>query len=588
MSSTTGKWVKRLLYLFAGVFFLLLLGLIILLWRLDPIVQNALNKQLPEMLGVEAEVGDFNLRVFRGHLNIEGLVIGQPEGFEDEASLLTFAHFSARVSVRSLLTGNIRVAEVTLRDASLNLQIDEDGLLNVMALKLIAEAPEPEPPSLATQAGPKVSVDRVNLENLQLSFSDRSDPMGEIKVNLTDLSVVLEGIHLDWIEVPGGYVPSVLLDEVTLRDAIIALQRLSATGEPLPDVDPEEFLADLEAEEAPALTGKDPLPASPLRLGALRIENFSFSLRDERLSSDPLVLNLEKMGFSLENLIYDPSSLGEDSDPASFRGSLVFLQPDDLPVSRLGWGGRLAPVRSTIPEVNAFVRLTGFELVTVEPLLVPGASAALGGRALDMAVDLAMHEELLNARVEILGSQGVLTRLSIGGTPAEPQVDDLMGLLFGVLSRPLVMLQGVGGNLLGTGQELLGGVADASVAVVEGATRTLGRFARGITDTGRSLVSGDLAGISDGLQQATIGTVGELGSTVAEGSGSILATVSSATSAAAGSNPREAWLATLEERYTIAVEKAQEWVDNRPLPPVPLRETGQLPGEEVVPPAEED
>ena len=575
------RLVRILSLILGGLCALVLLALILFLWRLNPMVLQALNEDLPEILGADVVVEDFRLRPFRGHLMISGLTVGQPEGFDPEHPLLTWTDFSARLRVRSLLRGRVVIPEVVLQNATAHLAIDENGLLNVMALKPLAEAPEDkDPPELARSPGPRVQVHSVRLENLHLRLTDASDPKGLVALQLSDLFVGVEGIAVDWIAVEGGYVPSVSVDGVSIRDAVIALQRFSATGEPLEEPTAEEFL-EKQAEEdlrtAPADAGPS-LPAPPLRLQALSIENIRFSMEDEWLSSDPLHLTVQEIAFALNNLTFDPSRLLDASGQADFSASLVILQPEELPSARFAAGGRLSPVGPGIPEVNAFLRLTGFELVTVEPLLVPGAATALGGRGLDLAVDLALHEELLDARIEILGSQGVLTRLSIGGTPAEPQVDDLMGLLFGVLSRPLVMLQGVGANLLGGGQEIVSGLADASTAVVEGTTRAVGRFARGLTETGRSLVTGDVSGVGSGLQQATIGTVGEIGSTVAEGSGSVLATVSSATTAAGGGDRRENWLASLEERATLALAQANEWLEGRPFPPVRLREFGEIPG----------
>ncbi|NCC51046.1 MAG: AsmA family protein [Spartobacteria bacterium] len=92
-----------------------------------------INEKAPEALHTAVHLDSLKLRLLRGHLGLGGLYVGQPEGYGTNA-LLTLGKLDVNISLKSLVSEQIVVNEVYLRNASIHLVKTTNGILNVEAL----------------------------------------------------------------------------------------------------------------------------------------------------------------------------------------------------------------------------------------------------------------------------------------------------------------------------------------------------------------------------------------------------------------------------------------------------------------------
>lgn len=290
------------------------------------------------------------------------------------------------------------------------------------------------------------------------------------------------------------------------------------------------------------------------------------------------VVNVEEnLALTVTNLTLKVNDfvLGPDATLPEFATILLDFEivgpSQNSPFTAEARVGQINPTPGQMPELQVAVNLTGFELDTVEPILIDGAKSALGGDALDLDLRMIIQggdqptEQALYGKVELVTNKGTKHPFPIRGTIAEPDVP-IMKFLLSNLFRPVGFVGDVAMNL-GKGTLEVGKAAvDTGVEAVKGAGKTATKFAGGVLTSAKGIVTLDKDAVTGGMKDATVGTVKEAGSAVSNTTGAAAGGVVNAADSARGKGKKSKWLLAVPERHAAATESAHERITNFPFP----------------------
>lgn len=175
--------MKKLLYILAGIALLTVLGLIVLIVRLDPIVEGfrpEITKKASEALGAKVEIGEIKSSIFPTiGFSLSGITVG-------EKGLVNADLVSVKSSLADLLSGKISVEDIVVQGVNLPIEKKPDGTIQIGEITLGGKPENPEeeksvqPKRSTTQpketkAEPqKLQIKSVGLEDINLSYKDPS------------------------------------------------------------------------------------------------------------------------------------------------------------------------------------------------------------------------------------------------------------------------------------------------------------------------------------------------------------------------------------------------------------------------------
>lgn len=554
--------MKRVLKIFLlGVALLVVLALVFVTFFLSSTARYVVNRQLPDLLGTEVQVEDLRVGLWSGRVDLRGLVIGQPEGFEGEP-LLSLNRFSLRFSPRSLIGSRMRIERIEFEGPAIYLIRNTDGLLNIETIA--AQFATDEPGEETGEAGPLPGLwlGKFEVRDLAVTVRDEADPELTTTVKLSDLFFGLEDFEIgpaEWSELWDNAFTLALMEVSGARLLVERMAPEPVSVEPVSpeeveelaeEIDPQVDLAEMEPIES------RPLP--PFFLGELRLSDLHFTYVDGSVDpEEPYTLVVELSGLSgkaLQSATMDP----ERSAEGSLEGALKILQPHGVPV-RIGLEARVDPLEGGVPTTAGFLRLTGLDLLTFEPFLVPGIETTLGGSVFDLRADWQVSPEFLDLRAALVSHREVETRVRVRGTPDDP-VFSGSEIFLSLLARPGQMLTNLAGDTLAVGTGIVTGVTSSATDLAADAGRTVGRLGAGVLGAGERLLRGDVRGagaaLTEGVTEATETAV-EGVTRAGEGVG---ATATGAVTADRGSERRSAFLEAAGERHQERLEAAREWL----------------------------
>jgi len=284
--------------------------------------------------GIDASVDRLSINVVQGLLNLKGVAIRNPEGFGLE-NLASVGKVAVEVDIGSLLKQKlIRVKNVMVEDALVNVIRNKDGEININALqerlpKAPAKAPSGEPapepearkPAPSTQAPPEamepVPLPEVIIETLACTARVRYI---DHKLNDLDLALALElnGTDLS-----------------TVRDPAAAWGELNLTGS-LGD-DRTSFVTDLTLDLAPVTD-----PVAP-----------SFDLQGRIMEIDPRIMEdiYDSIGIRSAPFGFDPElhCRAGRFENSSFALNLKNIELEDKLSKQLGGMGSIDSLRFPVP-----------------------------------------------------------------------------------------------------------------------------------------------------------------------------------------------------------------------------------------------
>lgn len=249
---------KVLAWIVVGVVVLL----VVVLMALPPVAVRLVNAKAGDFVNAEVSLKDIDLNLLRGYVEIEGLRVGQPEGFEG-GDLLNLPHAHVRVKVGSLMHPPITISDVRVEGLSAMVIKDTNGVMNVQKLARTPSQPAEEPEE-AGPAGqpPAVALTRLIVNNLVVRYVDHSVGDDPLDVGVSNLVLTVTNILFDPADpgdqvLPGRVELTAKLTQGAAPNAHLgAIARLGVLSTNVPAVNAGVRIAGLE------LKGYDPvLPA---------------------------------------------------------------------------------------------------------------------------------------------------------------------------------------------------------------------------------------------------------------------------------------------------------------------------------------
>jgi hypothetical protein len=165
------RFFKRLLIILS-ILFLLLSGVIFLISSLfsDQIGERVV-RELNQQLKSELEVEGFELSFLRTFPNIGANLKGVKLNGADQEDLLLAEELSFRASLWSLLSSDIQLKSVVLRDGILRINVDQQGNANYDIFKEEKEGASTAPPE-EDDASASINLEKAVVSNMKLFYSD--------------------------------------------------------------------------------------------------------------------------------------------------------------------------------------------------------------------------------------------------------------------------------------------------------------------------------------------------------------------------------------------------------------------------------
>ena len=145
---------RRALLVGAGVGAALIAGAVLLLvLRLDAIVQGAIERRGSEITGTPVQVEEVEVHLASGHATLRGVSIANPPGFKTPDAL-TLNEVQVGLDLRSLLSGPLVLDAVRVVEPHVFYEVGADGTANIDVIRrnveALRKAGKEKPPANAT------------------------------------------------------------------------------------------------------------------------------------------------------------------------------------------------------------------------------------------------------------------------------------------------------------------------------------------------------------------------------------------------------------------------------------------------------
>lgn len=311
---------------------------------------------------------------------------------------------------------------------------------------------------------------------------------------------------------------------------------------------------------------EEPAPPKAIHIERIAIRDSSVHYTDLALGEAPLAITICPFDAVITDVYLGPARSREPSLPGGAEVIARLVQPG-FPDALFGMIARFGYLDSgqSTPAANAALRLAGLELQPLQGLVPWSVLQAIGSDVLDLNVDVAMADDVLDGTFSIVTPAGNALSLRLEGTPGQPVLDtgDLGGML---RDRAVEAGTSALSNAAGAGQELGGSALSSGAAAGRGAGRLLKSLASGLAEAVVSVSKGNLSAAGNDLWDATSAAVTDTGEMVGE-SGARLAEGASRTAfAAAGGDRDRLWRADTGRRWSQGWAEACTSVPERRFP----------------------
>lgn len=134
----------------------------------DRAIKGAVEKAASKALGVEVTIDDIALSIFGGSVEIEGLVVANPEGYSDE-NFLELGQAEIEVAIGSLLSDTVEIERITFADVKV--LVEQKGFTNNLQA-LLDSLPDKETVGEAkteeTGQAKDIQIKLLELKNIQV------------------------------------------------------------------------------------------------------------------------------------------------------------------------------------------------------------------------------------------------------------------------------------------------------------------------------------------------------------------------------------------------------------------------------------
>jgi hypothetical protein len=155
--------------------------------------------KVEEIIGVDVAVADISLNLLKGSVSVEGVVLGNPEGYKGD--LLTIGEFKTDLNVKALLKKEVYINELVLKDV--HLSIISKGLQSLNVLDVanhVAEA------TASTNSTTSTKTKKTTIKT-EKTPSSKSEIVASVKepVDFT-LKDSASNFLLSFVILPGEYI----------------------------------------------------------------------------------------------------------------------------------------------------------------------------------------------------------------------------------------------------------------------------------------------------------------------------------------------------------------------------------------------
>ena len=159
-----GKAIKKVL---VAIVIILVVIVAVVWFSLDWIAKAAVEQGGTYALGVETTVEDLSLSILGGRLTMDGLTVGNPEGYRTPY-LMKSGHFEVEVDTGSLFSDPIVVNKFELDGLEVNIEqkVGTSNVSEVLANVERLASGEEETEEQVEEQGSKVKVDRIVIKNI--------------------------------------------------------------------------------------------------------------------------------------------------------------------------------------------------------------------------------------------------------------------------------------------------------------------------------------------------------------------------------------------------------------------------------------
>lgn len=174
------SFLKRIFKFIMWLIILLIALVIGIYLSLGFIVKKAVSTAVPPITGTPASVENVDISLFKGHIGIEGLKVGNPRGFAEE-NIFELGSVMVDFDLKSILTDKIIIKQIAIKKTKVDAEINKSGDINLTVLQnnvnsyLGTTSSEPkaeakkETPSSA-QSGKKVIIKKLTIDDSTLTL----------------------------------------------------------------------------------------------------------------------------------------------------------------------------------------------------------------------------------------------------------------------------------------------------------------------------------------------------------------------------------------------------------------------------------
>lgn len=127
-------WIKRILKIFMWLIIILIAAVIGIYLSLGFIVKKAVSTAVPPITGTSASVENVDISLFKGHIGIDGLKIGNPKGFAEE-NVFELGSIMVDFDVKSVLTNKIIIKQIAIKNTKVDAEINKSGDINLTQIQ---------------------------------------------------------------------------------------------------------------------------------------------------------------------------------------------------------------------------------------------------------------------------------------------------------------------------------------------------------------------------------------------------------------------------------------------------------------------
>ncbi|MFH0878701.1 MAG: hypothetical protein V2A34_03220 [Lentisphaerota bacterium] len=142
---------------------------------LGPIIKTGVAKVGPGLLGAPIELQQCRVALLRGHVSLEGLVVGSPEGFNAD-HVFKLGKVVVDMDPASLLSGAIHITRIYIKDPGITYEQALTGsnlgkIMDTLGGEKESGAAEPVDQKRDQKSGKKVIIDEVVIEGGQIKVA---------------------------------------------------------------------------------------------------------------------------------------------------------------------------------------------------------------------------------------------------------------------------------------------------------------------------------------------------------------------------------------------------------------------------------